>query len=93
MLRRVTNNINPRLNRLQKELVKVPKQAHAQFKKVTPIKTGNAKRKTGFNGTDTIDADYPYANRLNAGYSKQARDGMTKPTVDYIRGLVRGILR
>lgn len=93
MLRRVTNNINPRLNNLQKEFDKIPKQAHAEFKKVTPIKTGNAKRNTNFNGTDTINADYHYANKLNAGYSKQARDGMTNPTINYIRGLVRGILR
>jgi hypothetical protein len=93
MLRRVTNNISPRLKKLQKGFDQIPKQAHVQFKKITPIKTGNARKNTGFNGTDTIDADYPYANKLNAGYSKQARDGMTKPTIDYIRGLVRKKLR
>lgn len=93
MLRKLTNNISPRLKKLQKEFDKIPKQAHGEFKKITPIKTGNARRKTNYNGTDTIAADYNYANRLNEGYSKQAKDGMTKPTIDYIRGLVRKILR
>ena len=93
MLRRVTNNINPRLKKLQQEFQKIPKEAHVEFKKITPIKSGNAKSKTKFTGSNTIDADYPYADRLNQGYSKQARDGMTDPTIDYIRDLVRKIAR
>ena len=93
MLRRVTNNISPRLNKLQKEFKKVPGQAHVEFKKVTPIKTGNARRKTTFNGTDTINADYPYANQLNQGRSRQAVDGMAIPTFKYVKSLIRKILR
>jgi|TARA_B110000908_G_C10172120_1_gene411391 hypothetical protein len=93
MIKKLTNNISPRLNRTQKLLDAIPKKAHMKFKTVTPIKTGNAKRKTDFNGTDTISGNYNYANRLNEGHSKQARNGMTAPTIDFIRDEVRKVAR
>jgi hypothetical protein len=93
MIKKLTNNINPRINRTQKLLDAIPKKAHMKFKTVTPIKSGNAKRNTDFNGTDTISGNYNYANRLNKGWSKQARNGMTEPTIDFIRNEVRKIVR
>lgn len=59
-------------------------EAYDYFKGKTPVRTGNARRKTKLN-KKTIHAEYPYAGRLDDGYSNQARDGMTDPTVDFIQ--------
>lgn len=63
-----------------KNLAKV---AYPYFKSITPIKSGNARRHTSLNG-DQIDTTYPYAKRLDTGWSRQAPKGMTDPTWDYI---------
>jgi hypothetical protein len=93
MLKKTSNRINPQIQKLQRELDKIPKKAHAHFKKITPIDTGNARRRTKFENRNTIAGNYDYANRLNTGWSKQARDGMTDPTIEYIRSLVKRITR
>lgn len=49
----------------------------------TPIKTGNARHNTSLRGLEIV-ADYPYAERLDNGWSKQSPDGMTEPTMGYI---------
>lgn len=85
---RLSNNMIKRVQRLEKFVDELPPNAHKEFVKTTPIRTGNAKRKTRLVST-TIKADYPYANRLNEGYSRQATRGMTKPTIDYIRRELR----
>lgn len=61
-----------------KELQKFPKEAEKEFISLTPIDTGNARSHTHLTG-DTIKANYPYAQRLDEGWSKQAPNGMTKP--------------
>jgi hypothetical protein len=48
---------------------------------------GNAKRRTRKTGND-IDANYAYAVRLDNGWSKQAPNGMTEPTIEHIRKYV-----
>ena len=50
----------------------------------TPKLSGNARRNTKLSG-DRILAQYPYAQRLDQGYSKQAPDGMSTPTTEYIK--------
>lgn len=60
------------------------------FKKITPIDTGNAQRQTIKQNPDTIFARYPYARRLDLGYSKQAPTGMSKPMFDEIRKHLKG---
>lgn len=77
--------------RKQRDLNKIPDKAHKRFVKLTPVRTGNARRRTKLQG-ETIKANYPYAHPLDNGHSKQAREGMSKPTVRYIRDLVEGIL-
>lgn len=93
--RKTTNKILPHHARLMARLKPIPSKAYQYFKGVTPIKTGNARSKTTFvertNG-GTIRGDYPYANRLNDGYSKQAKNGMTEPTIREIRRMVRRVL-
>ena len=77
------------LEKVQKNIERIPRQAHRKFVEETPRDRGNAKRKTGFINGNTIDANYNYAVRLNEGYSKQAKLGMTVPTINYIRKLLR----
>ena len=90
ILRKVSGNIENRLAKLKKELPLVPEKAATKFKSVTPIKTGNARNNTNLSNIE-IKADYPYANALNEGRSKQAPNGMTQPTIDYIRTVIRNI--
>lgn len=75
-----------------KQLKEVPDQvaedAYKFFVAHTPIRTGNARRRTDLRGT-TITADYPYAQRLDQGYSKQQPQGMTKPTEKEIERLLK----
>lgn len=67
--------------------------AYQFFKKATPIRTGNARRNTYLaSNRDRIVGDYPYAQRLDEGYSNQAPDGMTGPTEDYINRRVTAYL-
>lgn len=91
----VTLNINTMtssLKRIQKKLNQVPKEAYKEFVQETPIRSGNARRKTRLQGK-TINANYPYAKRLDEGYSQQAPEGMTKPTEDFIKQRVAAILK
>ena len=75
-----------RLQQIKKEITAeaMAKEGFNYFRKITPFRTGNAKRNTFLN-KDTIEATYPYARRLDEGYSPQARDGMTKPTEAYVQ--------
>ena len=90
-LRQKTNRIAPTLTRKQRKLNRVPNEAHDYFKSITPIDTGNARRRTRLQG-EKIKANYPYATPLDNGYSKQAPNGMSEPTIDFIQDLVKGIL-
>lgn len=79
-----------RLQQIKKEITAeaMAKEGFNHFRKITPFKTGNAKRNTFLN-KDTIEANYPYARRLDEGSSAQARDGMTKPTETYVQEWVK----
>ena len=61
--------------------------AYKAFVQNTPIRSGNARRKTR-KGAGTIDANYAYAQRLEEGWSKQAPKGMTEPTIEEVREYV-----
>jgi hypothetical protein len=72
------------LVRLSKQgIEQVKKDAFAFFVDNTPIRTGNARSRTVMSGS-TITANYPYAQRLDEGYSSQSPEGMTGPTIDHI---------
>ena len=88
----VTQNTIPgATRRIQRQLNKLPDEAYDVFYKETPIRTGNARSKTRLRG-DTIDANYPYAQRLDDGYSRQSPRGMILPTLEYLRKRVRQII-
>lgn len=57
------------------------------FVSVTPKRSGNARSKTRLSN-DTIKAEYQYAGELDAGKSKQAPQGMVKPTLAEAKKLV-----
>lgn len=74
----------------------VPRKAYTHYRNLTPVRSGNARNKTKYrSGSDehVISANYPYAVRLDRGWSDQAPDGMSEPTQDYIESLVNSRLR
>lgn len=90
---KINDDITPSLDRIVNELqTKVTKKAFLEFRVKTPIRTGNAKRKTKLKG-NTIHAAYPYASYLDEGRSKQAPDGMSKPTTELITKEIEKIFR
>lgn len=80
----VRDSITPDLAQATKELERVPQGAYKIFRSHTPIRSGNARRRTQLEGT-TIAANYGYATKLDQGASNQAPDGMTKPTKAYLK--------
>lgn len=58
------------------------------MKSITPIKSGNARRKTSSNG-NVIEANYPYAKRLDEGWSKQNQIGLIEPTIKHLEELIK----
>ena len=91
-IRQVSDGITPSLNRIQTQLNQLPRQAHDFWVKATPRRTGNARNKTRLSG-NTIHANYPYAQRLDDGYSRQAPQGMSEPTNNFLTRLIQRILR
>jgi len=79
----IKNNISPLLKKQVKEIQQLPQEAYKVFVQETPIQRGNARRNTKLKNK-TIEANYPYAKRLNEGYSKQSPAGMVKPTEEFI---------
>lgn len=86
----MAGEISKRLQQLETALKseKLAQEAYKFFRSVTPIKTGNARRNTHLVG-DTIEADYPYAQRLDNGYSKQSPSGMTRPTDKFVQDYIK----
>lgn len=94
-IRKTQSNISPNVDRLTNKLSIVPKKTYNFFVKQTPIDKGNARKSTDYKDTSVggrIEGNYPYVNRLNDGYSKQSPNGMTKPSIDYLRKTVKRIL-
>jgi hypothetical protein len=88
----VRDNITTSLKKKIAQLDKVPDQAFTFFKAHTPIKTGNARSRTILK-KDTIVAAYPYAERLDNGSSRQAPDGMSKPTEAFVQKTTDKIMK
>lgn len=101
-IRRVTKSLKSYVQR------GLPKDALKEMKKLTPIQSGNARRKTVLS-TDKngfkLTGNYPYSGVIDKGgypnppkegtgktrngYSTQAPDGVTEPTVDFIEKTMR----
>ena len=96
-----TKDLEKKLEKLEKDLDKLPQETFQEFKKNTPIKSGNAKRSTKLRG-DSIVADYAYAGVLYKGRhmtnrgmrcSNQAPEGMTKPTIRFLKKRLKEITK
>ena len=97
------SNISRDLDRIARDLRTVPKQFYEKFRAEnaprpatlasaeTPVRSGYARNHTSLAG-DTVNANYAYAGPLNKGVSRKAPQGMTIPTIKYIRQVVRNIL-
>jgi len=88
----VTDKLTPSLKRIQQQLATVPAEAYKYWESKTPVQSGRARRSTRLKD-DTIVAAYPYATRLNEGYSKQAPQGMSEPTDKFVAALTKRIMR
>lgn len=87
----MAGEINKRIQQLSTDLASknLAAKAYAFFKNITPHDTYNAQRSTVLKG-DEIQANYPYAKRLDNGWSKQhGGQGMTKPTEKFIRAEIK----
>jgi hypothetical protein len=91
-VRMTTNKISSSLGRIVVKLNTLPAEGYKKWVSVTPIDTGNARRRTRLQGSK-IKADYNYAVPLDQGHSKQAPRGMWEPTKQHLDSLVRRIMR
>lgn len=86
----MAGEINRRLDRLKRTLTDrtLAKVGYDQFVQVTPRRTGNAQNSTELRD-NFITANYPYAIRLEEGYSKQAPKGMVEPTIKHVQQYIK----
>jgi len=95
---------NKRMIKLRGIKKNVMQKAFAYFKGITPVDTGNARRNTRLSSTYRIVANYAYAFVLDKGRhmtssgargSKQAPQGMSKPTIkkfgQWVNNFIRGV--
>jgi hypothetical protein len=87
------NLLTPALKKIRTQLQDLPAEIYMEFIKNTPIDTGNARRSTKLINNKTIAAKYVYAGRLENGWSKQAPEGMIKPTKEWAKKRIKEILR
>ena len=66
----------------------IHRDAYTFLKNKTPIRSGNARRKTKKESGLRIGSRYEYASKLDEGFSRQAPDGFTDPTIDKMKQLV-----
>ena len=76
--------VNKMFNQAEAIVQTLPREAYDEFRANTPVRSGNAFRRTTLRGS-TIDANYPYAQRLDDGYSQLKPQGMTGPTEKFLQ--------
>lgn len=87
------NTMSASIGKILARLDALPQDAYDFWKNITPIRSGNARRRTRLQGSK-IKANYNYAVPLDKGLSKQAPKGMSEPTDKFIKDkLRRSILR
>lgn len=78
-------NFKKRARQITSFMERLPREMSQKFKAETPVRTGNARRNTSLRGNE-ITANYAYAKRLEKdGWSRQAPNGMSKPTIEFAR--------
>ena len=86
------SKLKTKLGRLAQAEQAIMPQLYQYFVAQTPIDTGNARNNTTLNG-NTINANYPYAERLDQGYSKQSPMGMSHPSEIEAERLIRAYVK
>ena len=98
----VKDDITKMTKRIRTELRRYPVEAEAEFKSLTPVRTGNARRQTNLVNNSEIHANYQYADVLDAGRhlttrgmrgSTKAPKGMTKPFMAWAKKKLAYIFR
>ena len=84
------------VDRMFKDLKGMPqevlKETYTIYKNNTPIRSGNAKNRTKLERKLTIGGRYPYAGRLDEGYSKQSPKGMTEPSLKALDRFIKNYI-
>ena len=58
---------------------------YLKYRSLTPIRGGNARNNTKYSKSKlSINSNYPYAGRLDNGWSKQSPKGFTEPSLKYL---------
>ena len=84
----ITQSISRKINQIER----LPEAALKVWVEKTPVRSGRARRSTRLSGNE-IQANYPYARRLDQGWSDQSPDGMSQPTGEFIRKEMNKITR
>ena len=82
-----TKEVERLLDKLDTVAEEVIDLAYPILKNNTPVRQGNARNRTKQQGL-TIKSDYPYADKLNNGWSKQAPKGFTEPTIKFMERFI-----
>ena len=85
------SQVSKMFEQAEKVATTLPKEAYDVFRDATPQRSGNAYRKTQLRGS-TIDANYAYAEKLDAGYSQKKPEGMTVPTEKFLEKRVAELI-
>lgn len=89
-VRKTRDTMTGSLQKIQREFAALPREAYRVWLENTPKQSGNARRRTRLQGNQ-IRADYPYADKLDEGSSRQASDGMSQPTTEYLNRRINRI--
>ena len=85
------------VDKMFKELAGMPaevmKETYTVYKNNTPIRSGNAKNRTKLETKLKIGGRYPYAGKLDEGWSKQSPKGMTEPSLKALDGFIKNYIK
>lgn len=88
-----TSGFRAKIRSKQAQIDSIPKQAFNYWVSITPKRSGRARQRTELRG-NVIHAQYPYAERLDReAWSKQAPQGMTIPTIEFVKKLFKKLMR
>ena len=92
-VKKTSDSMTPSLEKLRQTMgIKIARAAYEQLRKITPKRSGNAQRRTILK-KQTIVLQYPYGERLDTGWSKQAPKGMSGPTLKHLQSRKKTLVR
>lgn len=88
-----SSQVDGLLNDLKTMPEAVMKQTYNVYRNNTPIRSGNAKNRTKLETITRIAGRYPYAGKLDEGWSKQSPKGMTEPSLKALERFIKNYIR